>query len=349
LLVGFAFTLGGVLAAVFPTRQEYAQLADHRAPDAYSIAYLQVLTRANPNDEQLRVIYVRQLSKLGRYDDALEVLEPALAADPADAQTQELALDLRLARARAVPEGEDRRTEAFHEVAGQLERMLAFREPVDRLEVFAHLALELGQPRLASEFAYGAARASKDGAHLFAEAAEWMRASGDRLGAAQSYREACEREHDPLQARQDALLAIDTLESDDRVPDAADLAGSYLRRWPSEPELLVRAAKLSLRCERTGAARDYGRRLVALQPSSRPVLEEQVRLELANGDARAALPIVQRLLEHRPDDVRLHQVHARVAEWAGHPAVALNEWMWLVDRGHGGVRGPLLAGLTEAP
>jgi hypothetical protein len=81
-------------------------------------------------------------------------------------------------------------------------------------------------------------------------------------------------------------------------------------------------------------ARDYGRRLLALEPSSSAALERQVQLELASGDARAALPLIQRLIALRPDDVGLHRQEARIAEESGEPQIALNEWVWLLARSH---------------
>jgi thioredoxin-like negative regulator of GroEL len=349
-LVGFAFTLGAVFAAVFPTRQEYAHLADEGAPDAYSLAYLQVLTRANPDDEHLRLIYVRQLSRLGRYDEALAALGPAASDRQGDAEAQGLVLDLLLARARAVPEGDPARREAFEGVVKQLRKLRGLHvQSVDRLGALERLALELEEPRLAADFARSAAQSASDGAPLLADAARWMRAAGDASSAANLYREAAEKEHDTRRAQADALEAIAALESEDRVSDAADLAGVFASTWREEPRILVRAADLSLRCGRTFAARDYGRRLVAIDPASEVILEQQVRLELATGDARAALPLAQQLLERRPDDAHLHRTHARIAEWAGRPGIALSEWMWLLERDRGADPGALLAREAEAP
>jgi Flp pilus assembly protein TadD len=335
LLVGFSFSLGGVLAAVFPTRREYAQLADDRAPDAYSLAYLQVLTRATPSDEHLRLLYVRHLTQLGRYDEALAALAPALATQPPDAATASLELELLLARARAIPEGDPRRAEAFEAVAAHLEKLLVQPQPAERLAPLARLALELERPRLAADF-YERAAASigpTGAAPMLVEAGRWRLASGDVEGASGLYRQAADREQDPQRSRELALLAVSALEAGDHVAAAADLAGEYLERWPEDRELLQRAADLSSRCERASAARGYGRRLLALDPASEASLERQVQLELAAGDARAALPILRRLLALHPTDPRLHRTRARVAEWAGRPDLALEDWLWLLGRG----------------
>jgi hypothetical protein len=345
LLVGFAFSLGCILAAVFPTRREYAELADDRAPDAYSLAYLRVLTRANPSDEHLRLLYVRHLTQLGRYDEALDALAPAVAAGSADDAAQGLALDLLLARARAIPESDPRRADAFELVAARVEGLLARPHPAQRARSLARLALELERPGLAADYyERAAARSPAESAALLVDAGRWRLAAGDTVGAASLYREAVDREADPVHSREDALLAVAALESADRVSAAADLAGVYLERWSDDRELLARAADLSSRCMRVGAARDYGRRLLALDPDSAAALERQASLELAAGEPRGALPMLGRLLVLRPGDERLHRMRARVAEWAGRPEVALADWLWLL----GGGAAPPLPSLAVA-
>jgi tetratricopeptide (TPR) repeat protein len=349
LLVGFAFSLGCILAAVFPTRRQYAELADDHAPDAYSIAYLRVLTRANPNDEHLRLLYVRHLTQLGRYDEALEALAPSSEARGDTRQSslerEDLALDLLLARARAIPEGDPRRTEAFEGVAARLEELRARPQPVPRLRSLARLALELERPALAADYYEQAAeRVPTEAAALLVEAGRARLEAGDTAGAAKVYREAVDRETDSPRAREAALLAIAAIEAGDDVRAAADLAGTYLERWPEDRELLERATDLSSRCLRAGAARDYGRRVLALDPDSEAALERQSRLELAAGEPRAALPPLKKLVLLHPRDERLRRTRARVAEWAGCPEVALEDWLWLLGPGGARPRGDLLAG-----
>src|SRR5688572_428198 len=114
LLIGFAFMMGIVITVVFPTGREYAEVTSRQKVDAYSIAYLSVVTRADPKDSHLRSVYVRQLAQLGRWDDALKVL----AEDPTPArnspETNDLRMELMLARARSIPDSEpDARTTAF--------------------------------------------------------------------------------------------------------------------------------------------------------------------------------------------------------------------------------------------
>src|SRR6185369_14055789 len=98
---------------------EYAELTAVSKPDAYSIAYLEVLTRANPEEAELRLVYARQLGMLGRYDQAITALTPALAKRRRP-DLLNLQMDLFLARARSIPEGNPRRRSELAEVHRQL-------------------------------------------------------------------------------------------------------------------------------------------------------------------------------------------------------------------------------------
>src|SRR5689334_7026198 len=72
LIVAFAAVFAGMLVAVFPPSDEYADFASTQQPNAFSVAYLQALSRANPNDDKIRLVYARHLANVGRAADALE-------------------------------------------------------------------------------------------------------------------------------------------------------------------------------------------------------------------------------------------------------------------------------------
>jgi len=334
-VIAFAFSLGAVLAAVLPTRREYAQFTDDRPPDAYSLAYLHVLTRANPDDEHLRLTYARHLQKLGRFEEALEVL--GRAATPATEprpEVENLRLELLLALARSIPEGEAARRVAFDAVIPQLRVVSRLPQSPAQLERIAELALELGDPDFAGRMYLRAAQApGEDRPSLLERAGRWLRAGGDRREAAAAYQLASRALPLGPAARIDSLLAVETLESDDRACDAADLSSQLVLDYPGDPEVLSRAATLAEFCDRPYAARDYGRLLLALSPQRSQVVEQQLNRELAAGDVQAAFVLVEQLLSEHPDDVHLRELDAHVAEWSSHPDRALEDWMWLLDHG----------------
>lgn len=323
-----------MLAAVVPTRREYAQFADDRPPDAYSLAYLRVLTRANPKDDALRLIYVDHLRKLGRFEEALALLgRPPALGSLHKVDVENLRLELLLAQARSIPEGQAARRVGFGAVAEQLRIVGGLPQPVGQLKALAGLALELSDPGLAAKLYWQAADVSGDDrASLLASAARWLRASGDSSTASSVYELASNAESDSALARADRLQAVDTLESDDRACDAADLSARYATGDGGDAELLSRATTLAEECGRAQAARDYGRRLLALSADDAALIERQLYRELAAGDVHAALPLVGQLLREHPDDGRLHELEAHVAEWSGQPDLALDDWLWLLQR-----------------
>lgn len=338
MLVGVAFALGSLLAAVLPTRRDFARAVDRGADDR-SLPYLRVLTRASPADEDLARLYVRHLSAVGEFDAGLAALEGAGGPEPAtraarDPETENLRLDLLLARARAMPVGTPERAEAFAAVGAELEELRRLPQPAERLKALASLALELERPRFAAELLLDleAVTAPPDRAAVLGDAGRWMRAAGDPARAAACYRQAQAEERDGKRAREYARAAVASLEAGNDVGAAADLASTYADQYP-EVDWLELAARLAAAANRGAAARDLGRRIVALRPDDEARLEAQLRRELAVGDARGGLPLVRKLLALQPEAVRWHLLEARIAEWSGEPQQALADWLWLLDHG----------------
>src|SRR4051794_36167913 len=171
--------MGIVMTVVCPTGREYAALSDKQRADAYSIAYLTVLTRADPRDTNLRIVFVRQLAQLGRWDEALQALGDSV-------ETRALRLELLLAKARAIPRDDPGRDHAFGVVHAELTAHAeAF--PKTQARSLAALALELEDPLLAATFYVSAAEADvpPGRAASFADAGRWFIAGGDGVRAAE--------------------------------------------------------------------------------------------------------------------------------------------------------------------
>jgi hypothetical protein len=336
LLVTFAIVLVALLALVFPTGSEYAAFTSETRPDAYSIAYLEVLTRANPKELDLRLVYARQLAALGRHDDAFAAVSPVLEDARLGPDAKHFALDVALARARAIPEGDPRREAAFADVHARLRELLAIPRAIARGEELAKLALELDDQSLAADFYLDlAARQPDQSARHLANAARWMRAAGDNARAAEHYRFAHNAATTTAEKTEYAVLAVASLEAQDRVPAAADLAAEYVTIHPDEPRILATAARLATACSRALPARDLGRRLLAMSPDDETAIREQVTRELAANDAKASLALLNKLVAKHPDEYALRYQRARVAEWAGNLDIAEADLMWLVAHRRG--------------
>lgn len=331
-LLGFAVFIGAVLAVVFPTGREYAEVTSKRV-DAYSIAYLTVLIRANPHDAHLRAVYVRQLAELGRWDDALRSLEEGVPYPPDLApDMRAVRLELMLARARAIPEGEPDRSAAFGAVRAELASLLVD-APKERLLEFATLSLELEDPALASKYYLRIADVDPAGRPAaLASAGRWLRAAGDGVGSSDCYKRASDATLEPGKKTAYLVEASRSLEGAKGACPAAALVDAPARAT-MDRALLERATTLMTSCGRAVDAKVLGRRLLALAPGDVPTIRAQVRRELGAGDAAGALKLITVLAEKEPDNADLREAQARVAEWAGQPQVALDQWLWLLARG----------------
>ncbi len=333
MLVGLALAFGALLAAVLPTKAEYARSLD-RPSDSRSLPYLEALTRASGHDASIKLLYVRRLQGLGRYEIALDALGPEPAGG-FDAETANLHFDLVLERARAQALGSRARKTAFAEVAQELARLRSVPETAPRLHELADVALQLEEPHLGAEFllAVESLASPEARAPLLAEAGRWFRAAHDEPRAAQSFDQAASLATDPSTAGAYAGSAIDAVQAQDRPDAAADLAASYAARYPADDTLVGRAVLLATAANRAGAARDLGRHLLAMHPDDDAYLQAQARRELAAADPRGALPLLSNLVARHPEDAHWREVEARVAEWAGDPSRALVDWLWLLGRG----------------
>lgn len=331
LLAVFTLVLVGLLSLVFPTGSEYAAFTSETKPDAYSIAYLETLTRANPKELELRLVYAKQLAALGRYDAAFTVIAPVLEDPRLGAEAKQFALDVALARARAFPEGAPSRTAAFADVHAQLRVLLSFPRTAARGEELAKLALELDDPRLAAEFYDDLAAHHQEGRPRYlASSARWLRAAGDNKLAAAHYRSAHDTAFSPDEAIEYAVLAVASLEADNHPNDAADLAAEYAGRHPADARILALATRLATACTRAAAARELGRRWLALAPDDETVMRAQASRELGAGDAKSSLLLLNKLVARHPDEYALRLQRARVSEWAGDLGTAERDLLWLV-------------------
>jgi hypothetical protein len=335
-LLGLAFMMGVVLTVVFPSGREFAELTGKQRVDAYSLAYLTVLTRAKRDDPNLRLVQARQLGEIGRWDEALAALE-GVTFDRATADAaSSLRLELILARARALPSGSIERATAFESVRQEIHHASRRTWPAPRAYELGRLALELEEPALGARY-FAAAGASETEpsarAAALAEAGRWLRAAGDERAASESFRGAAETTNELAEKLQYTLAAADALEAMARPCEAADLVRPYAL-GSDDVELVVRAAALSTSCGNARDAQLLGRRVLQLAPDDEAHVRAQVTRELGAGDPRSALALLKKLVKQHPGDSALRLMTARVAEWSGDPQSALEQWMFLVAHGH---------------
>lgn len=327
--------MGVVLTVVFPSGREFAELTGKQRVDAYSLAYLAVLTRANRDDANLRLVHARQLGTIGRWDEALAMLEGVTFDGATLEAASSLRLESMLSRARALPVGSDARSAAFASVRRELSVLSERSWASPRARDFGRLALELEDPALAARYFLAASAGTADPsvrAAGLAEAGQWLRAAGDERSASDSFRRAADTAPQWGQKVRYVLAGAEALEAEGRPCDAADLVRPYALR-SVDIDLIVRAAALSSACGKVHDAQTLGRRLLELAPHDETYVRAQVARELGAGDPRSALALLEELVKKQPNDRELRRTMARVAEWCGEPKIALEQWMFLVSAG----------------
>ncbi|AKU93734.1 Extracellular Matrix protein PelB [Labilithrix luteola] len=334
-MLGFAFMMGVVLATVFPTEREFAEVARSQRGDAYSIGYLSVVTRAKPQDAHLRLTYTRELFRLGRWDEALDAL-PTVSMAPALApEIKTLKLDIMLARARSFEDDDPRAAPAYADVLTELQSESEMTWSPERTRELARLTLELEAPALAARYYQSLAAIEPDDgerAKALADAGRWLRASGDLARAAESYQHAATTTQDPTNRASYLLASAETLEAMNEPCGGAKVVQSAANE-STDPAYVARVTAMMTSCGHVNDARLLGRRLLKLQPDDAQT-RSQIRRELAAGDPAAALNLLLPLVKARPQDRNLRATTARVAEWAGQPKVALEHWLWLMGNGY---------------
>lgn len=338
MLAGVAFAIGILLAVVFPTRLEFDAATDALPEHAYSAAYLEVIVKANPNDEHSRLAYARQLGHRGDFRAALAELAQLPQrghGDVRDTEVSELRFDFALDLARSLPVGSPERADGFAEVGRELEALTLGWHASPKLAEYAEIALGIERPRAAADLYLTLADRSTDDerARWLARAGRWLRASGDPIAAATAYQQAAASTPDRTASRAWLAMAVTSLEAGNRVERASELASRLAAAAPNDASSLAEAARLALFAGHPTLARDLGRHLLRLHPLDSAERDRQALRELAAGDAMAALPLVRDAVKRHPTDPAWREREAHVAEWAGAPTLAMKDWVWLARLG----------------
>ncbi|MDX8407950.1 MAG: hypothetical protein R8L58_06150, partial [Mariprofundaceae bacterium] len=148
-------------------------------PDALSVAYLQALLKANPGDDEIRMLFAEHLAGTGRIVEADRQLQSVDPSSIADANRVTF-LGLRLALLRLLKQPED--TQLRQRAEQAVQRGLALPNDMisaQRWQQLADILLQVGMPQWAAR-AY-VRLATLDREHKqdwLTEAARWYLASG---------------------------------------------------------------------------------------------------------------------------------------------------------------------------
>ena len=292
-----------LLAAIYP-HQTLVRRVIEAPTNELTEAYLTNLLRTDAENPKLRLVLARNQLQAGLYDRVRQTLAPALGVD--DAHTRQQATWLlwqsEEARFRRLPADSRQRAEVLRSLRIQLAEVAGHEWDDNFLAEIARKALALGDTRLGlSILTRLANRGEGKGAHWYAEAAQGALAGGEYRAAAEFYLIACERAATVAEQRQNFLLALRTMQSGNRVPEALEMAERQLAQntaLANDGEILELLVRFARAARRPDLADKYARRLLRLSLLEQLRREQQAasgfdaaprRVALNEGDIRKTL------------------------------------------------------------
>lgn len=332
-LLLMAVLLATALYLLFPRQAVFENLKYTEQPDALSLAYLELLLRADPDNQALRRNLARMQGKVNHVDKALETLRPLTQTENVPPELFTQVAQLLAARMFALPEGTQRQ-EAREPLFQWLQRMI--RQPWDsarkqallpsaRQWLTGHQYLSLLED-LFAQF-NGADRLTLG--HKLATQHEALGQPGEAAAILRSVR--------PLVPESDQAVLGDRiirLELAAGNPsDALDTFQELLANRPVLPNDLRRGIELAHRAgNQTLRARWLGE-LAELEPDNQPIQRALVSLQLGNNQIEAALQTARRVVASQAEpSLEDRRQLARIAEWNGHPAEAMGQWHAIVQQ-----------------
>ncbi len=328
-LIILAVLLGIALYVLYPRQDLFSGSGNLDNPDALSLAYLEVLVRANPNDNTLRVNLAQMQASVGKTASARATLWPLLQQETIPASAQAVDIDLSI-RELAAAETEEERTilrdallARLYQVSQQayppeqkirlISPALSWLQPKQAAAILAPLVAMARGPEqitLARQLASIQESAGRPG-----DAADTLSAILDRITPAEK------------PAFVDNLIRLELAAG--RAARALALFRQNHGRLDN-PEELRRGMELA----DLAGDREQGRRWVAqlarAEPDNLAVQRQLLQLQLGTGALESALATV-RHIQSLPDPLTREDQEqiARVLEWNNRPAEALEYWQAL--------------------
>jgi thioredoxin-like negative regulator of GroEL len=316
------------LYLLFP-RQSVFENPDYLdRPDALSIAYLEVLLRADSDNRPLRLSLASALGATGQLDLATATLKPLLAEDPVMEPAFEAYLELQAQRVFAAPEGPERQArqdELF--IAGQTLLRQRY-EPERILELLGPMDRWVSQPRYLA---------------LLQGAQDRMVTPDQRLQLAREIARLEEAQSRPGTAAATLRPFLDTVRPAQRTEfinnlirlelasgDPRAALALFKQRQPARnmtEQALTEGIRLARLAGSTSDELSWIRQRADANPGNLMYQRELLAAQLAAGRPLAALTAIRRMQNNpanlTPTDRR---TIAEVLEWNGRPGEALPVW-----------------------
>ena len=305
-------------------------------PDHLSIAYLNMLLRAHPEDAQARLLLAQQQMALGELEQARESLDLVEASGKPEFIRKAEVLGLKLNRTRlvAMVPGEPGREQLAAAVKRDTYKMIPRTTRPEDLAELADWVLAEGDPATAAKTYL---RLSElDRKHHVAwlqKAARWTEASGSPGAAARLYAQATQATADPKVGIPLGRETLRALRAANEGRTAMGLVTTIVDRFPDDMALLEQAIHMAVAARDLSSARRWAERRVQLAGGSEQALSEQMDILTKAGDPEGALRVAKQLLAKSPGNSQLRRQCAQLARWSGRAEESLEHWAWLAKRG----------------
>lgn len=357
-LGGLAILIGGALLALYSQEDLLERISAAQRGDPLTVGYLVNLNRIDPKDARTTLLLAESRLAQNRTDEALRLLAPLeSAAEPA-------------LRRRAVLLHASALTDASGRGA-YLGRHMAEAWTQDELRRIAGYARG-SDPALRTAVYTRLAALERDPA-WFAQSARAMLGEGDYRLSARLWFAARRHAESPVQAKVFFLEGVRTLQSGNLLAEAIAAAEAELGDLAGDEDTVLALVRLALASGRPDVAERWMKRILwpkapaggarlapsltdrfaawlvgdahaqsdAAAPAPTPAMrpyDERVytfafEVFLANGNVEDAWRVARAAVAQRPEDLAWRERLAKAAEWSRHPAEALEQWLYLAERG----------------
>jgi len=329
LLVVLAFI--AVFLLLMPRNDFLRDLKATSKPDNLSVAYLQALVKAEPDNDVMRLTYVEHLIGTGKIDEAERQLQFVDSHDSSVASSYALH-SLKIAVLRHIQHPDDIRLRLRTEAAATDLFNLPFNAISTRqLEQLTTLLLQAGLPGWAAK---GFLRRSfldiGDQQQWLSKAAAYFVAAGrtDEAGMVQLRLSKISGDVE------DAIKAVDYMLAGQEPEQAMRVLPYLIATFPENRKLLQLAMRVAQSQQQFALADKWGMNWMRHHLNDTGIMRDYVHIAVATGHPQAASWAAATLVRLRPDDAELRRQLAQISDWTSHPAEALHQWQWLADHQH---------------
>jgi hypothetical protein len=363
-LLGIVTLVVAALVAVFPERTLLDELQSPGEPDPLAIEYLENLVKADRDAHSLRLLLAQRQLEIGEFEAAEATLAPLLSSTTPAIRSRALLLAYRATQQAtyAQAEGAIAREVGKARLRELLRRLAQERWDVADATFLVREAGALGETEVARVLLPRAADGTQRvPTETLEDAARRALAASDYRTAAELLFAAQRGARDRAEKRALFFAAVRALQSGNLLAAALAAADKNVGELADDDETLVFLTRLARAANDRQRAERYVRRMMRMGSalSTRPLLavfldfvvpparaQAGVHLRpydetvytlaydvfVGNGNLADAYRVAEAAVRQRPDDARWRERLAQVAEWAGRPADALEQWRWLVER-----------------